>query len=504
MVVAAARASFIPAPVGGWDTLNAIADMPPENAFRLDNWYCEPDRVETRGGYASHVTGFVEPVDTLMPYRPPSGGDRLLAAAGGAIYDATTAGSVGAALASGYTSARWEYAQVTTAGGHFLLAVNGVDAPQIYNGSTIAAAGITGPTTANLAWINLHQRRVWVGERNSLVGWYLAPNAIAGAATQFDFTSVATLGGFIQAMGTWTRDGGAGADDVAVFLTSEGEALIYAGIDPSSSSTWALQGVFRIGRPLGRRCMVKFGADLCVFTEDGIVLLSQILPVDASQRSAAAISRQINSAVTQAAREYGSSNGWEPFLYPARNMAIFNVPAANGAFDQYVFNTISRAPSRFTSIPARCWGLMGGLPYFGATNSVCLYDVGATDAGATIRAVAVQAPNPFGARPQKKMFRRVQPILRASGAPVFGVDVALDYKTFSALPVPVRTDVRGSFWDDAKWDQAPWLDQIVIDEMRGVRGIGRVGSVRLLVETTTAGRVAWVGTNVLYVPGGLL
>jgi len=241
-----------------------------------------------------------------------------------------------------------------------------------------------------------------------------------------------------------------------------------------------------------------------VFTEDGIILLSQILPVDASQRSAAAISRQINAAVTAAAREYGSSFGWEPFLYPARNMAIFNVPAAYGAFDQFVFNTITRGPSRFTGVPARCWGLLGGLPYFGSQNSVCLFDNGSTDNGATINAVAVQAPNAFGSRPLKKMFRRVQPILRAAGAPSFGVDIALDYRTFAALPGVVAADVGDPLWDGGRWDSATWLDLILIDEMRGVRGIGRTGAVRLVVDTGAAGRVAWVGTNVLYVPGGLL
>jgi hypothetical protein len=478
--------------------------MPPENAVRLDNWFCEPDRLETRGGYTSHVTGFTDTVDTLLAYRPPSGGDKMLAASGGAIYDATIAGVVGAPLATGYTSARWQYVQVTTAGGHYLLMVNGADTAQRYDGSAFTAASITGPTPANLAWISLHQRRVWTGERNSLVAWYLAPNAIAGAAVQFDLTSVATLGGYIQTMATWSRDGGAGADDVAVFLTSEGEALIYAGTDPSSASTWGLQGVFRIGRPLGRRCVVKFGADLCVFTEDGILLLSQILPVDASQRSAAAVSQQINSAVTLAARDYGASLGWEPFLYPARNMAIFNVPAASGAFDQFVFNTISRAPSRFTGVPARCWGLLAGLPYFGAQDSVCLFDSGSTDNGATITAVAVQAPNAFGSRPQKKMFRRVQPILRAANAPNFGVDLALDYRTFTGLPAVVGADVGSVLWDGGLWDSTAWSDLLVIDEMRGVRGIGRTGAVRLVVDTGVAGRVAWVGTNILYVPGGLL
>ena len=498
------RAASLPAPVGGWDVLNAIADMPPQNAFRLDNWFCEPDRVETRGGYTTHVTGFTDTVDTLLTYRPPSGGNKMLAAAGGSIFDATTAGTVGTALAIGFTSAQWQYAQLSNSGGHFIIAVNGVDAPILYNGTTITAASITGPTVANLSWINLHQRRLWFGEKASLVAWYLAPNAIAGAAVQFDFSSVATRGGYIMGMGTWSRDSGAGAQNVAAFITSEGEALIYAGTDPSGAATWSLIGVFRLGRPVGRRCIMQFGADLCIFTEMGIVLLSAVLPVDAAQQSAQAISYQVNSAITASVRSYSTSFGWEPILYPARNMAIFNAPDANGTFIQYVFNTLSRGPSKFTGLPARCWGLMSNLPYFGTSNSVCLFDNGATDAGATINAVAIQAPNAFGSRPSKKMFRRVQPILRAAGAPSFGVDLALDYRTFAALPAVVNADVGGILWDGARWDSATWLDLLVVDEMRGVRGIGRTGAVRLVVNTGAAGRVAWVGTNVLYVPGGLL
>ena len=305
-------------------------------------------------------------------------------------------------------------------------------------------------------------------------------------------------------MGTWSRDSGAGAQNVAAFITSEGEALIYAGTDPSSAATWGLIGVFRLGRPLGRRCILQFGADLCIYTEDGVVLLSRILPVDASQQSAEAISRQINSAITASVRSYSTSFGWEPFLYPARNMAIFNAPDANGTFIQFVFNTISQGPSKFTGLPARCWGLMAGLPYFGTTNSVCLFDNGSTDNGATISAVAIQAPNAFGSRPSKKMFRRVQPIMRAAGAPSFGVDLALDYRTFAPLPAVVKADLGGVLWDGARWDNGTWLELLVIDKMRGVRGIGRTGAVRLVVQTGAGGRVAWVGTNVLYVPGGLL
>lgn len=497
------RAASLQPPVGGWDTLSALADMPPQNAIELVNWFPLPDRVETRGGYTNHVTGFAEPVETLMMYRPPSGADRILAASGGSIYDATTAGAVGGAMATGYTSARWQYVQASTAGGHFIIAVNGADAPQQFNGTAWTAAGIAGPTVANLAWINIHQKRVWTGERNSLVAWYLAPNAISGTAVQFDFTSVATLGGSIVAMGTWTRDGGSGVDDVAAFITSEGQVLLYAGTDPSSLSTWGQLGVFRVGRPLGRRCFVQFGADLGVMTEDGIVMLSQVLPVDRSQQSAAAVSRQINSAVTDAARAYGPLNGWEPLMYPARNMAIFNVPTANGAFDQYVFNTLTRAPARFTGVPAQCWGLAGANAYFGSANAVCRFDDGANDAGTPITASAVQAFNGFGIKPQKKLFRRARVVLRSSARPLYSVDMLLDYKT-TRLPPPLQTaNQDDAYWDSAVWDRSKWADEINIEESRGIRGIGRMGALRVRCVTSAA-RVSWLATDVQFVPGGLL
>jgi hypothetical protein len=35
---APSRAASLPPPVGGWDALSALADMPPDHAVTLDNW----------------------------------------------------------------------------------------------------------------------------------------------------------------------------------------------------------------------------------------------------------------------------------------------------------------------------------------------------------------------------------------------------------------------------------------------------------------------------------
>jgi hypothetical protein len=501
-VVVAARAVAIPPPIGGWDTLNALADMPPENASQLDNWFPDADKVSVRRGFTAWSTGYPSPVETIMPYVPPSGASKMFAASGTGVYDATANGAVGAAVLSGKSNARWQWAQMTTAGGHFLTIVNGVDTPQIWNGTAWANTGITGPTVANLVWINVHQRRMWVGEVNSLRGWYLAPNAVSGAALSFDFTGLASLGGYLVGMGTWTRDGGSGPDDLAVFLTSEGEALIYTGTDPASADTWALVGIFRLGRPLGRRCMIRAGADLLVMTDLGFVALSDVLPVDRAQQSAAAFSKQISPTVAAAARLYSGSFGWQAFIYPSGSMAIFNVPSDAGTFDQFVFNTITKKPCRFKGMNARCWGLLNDNAYFGGSDAVYLSDDGFSDDGADIVAMAVQAPNDFGSGAQKKAFKSARVVVTSEVAPSLGVDVALDYRVQNPPPAPVDLAASLALWDVALWDVGLWAGEAVFDPRRGLRGVGRTGSIRVQAASSVA-RPSWIRTIVSYIPGGL-
>jgi len=206
-----ARSASFPPPVGGWDTRNALADMPPENAVILDNWFPGTDKAQVRNGHASHATGLGSAVESLLEYTAPSGAGELFGIAGGAIYDVTSSGAVGAAAVSSLTNSRFQSVQIGTAGGHFLFGVNGADTPRTYDGGSWATASITGPTAANLIWCNLHQRRLWFGETASLTAWYLPVNSISGTASQFSLAAIARQGGYIMAMGTWTRDSGEGA-----------------------------------------------------------------------------------------------------------------------------------------------------------------------------------------------------------------------------------------------------------------------------------------------------
>lgn len=505
MARAPSKSSTLPAPVAGWDTREALADMPQDRAVILENWFPSTDKVTIRRGYASHATGLGAAVETLLEYVPQTGTAQLYGCAGANIYNVSSAGAVGAAVDTGFTSARFQQVQIGTAGGQFLFCCNGADTPRTYNGTTWANSTISGPTIANLIWCNTHSRRLWVGEKESLTAWYLPVVTIGGAATSFSLAGLASKGGYIMGMGTWTRDGGSGSDDVAVFLTSEGQAIVYSGTDPSSASTWSMIGVFDIGKPIGRRCMVKAGTDLLLLTQDGAVPLASILPVDRAQAEKASITAQINKAFNDAVRSYSSNFGWQPILYPKSQMIIFNIPKSATVSDQYVFNALTKAPCKFTGIPAQCWGLLGDNIYFGSSDGkVYLFDTGTDDDGTNIDCDALQAFNYFKSPGVNKAFKLVEPIFESDGNPNAALDLCVDFKIQAPSGVSAASYSTAGLWDAGLWDTALWGgDADIYRGWRGVRGIGRSAALRMRISTNNA-HPSWIATSFTYIEGGQL
>jgi hypothetical protein len=503
MASSPSRSAHLPAPVGGWDTREALADMPAKNAVILDNWFPTTDKCILRRGSASHATGMSGNVESLLPYVPLSGTGKLFAANGGNIYDVSSAGAVGAAAVSGLSNNRFQHAQLATAAGQFLFTCNGADTPRVYDGASWSASGITGPTLASVIWCNVHQRRLWIGETGSLDAWYLAVNSIAGAATNFALGGLAKRGGYLVGMGTWTIDAGDGIDDKCVFLTSEGEAIVYQGTDPSSASTWGLEGVYSVGKPIGRRCMIKAAGDLLILTQDGAVFASQALRTDTSQTEKIAVTGQINRAFTDAVRDYGSTYGWEPIIYPRGTMLILNIPQANSEFHQYAFNTLTKAPCRFTGMNAICWGLMNDKPYFGSTDGkVYEFDTGTGDAGSNIEADALQSFNSFGSPGTVKAFKRAEPIFESDGNPNAALDLCVDYEVRTPTGVTNANPVSSALWGISHWGVGTWgTNGQIYRGWRAVRGMGRTAAIRIRVNTNSA-RPAWVATNYLYTLGG--
>src|SRR3990167_298328 len=332
-----------PAPIGGWNARDALAAMKPTDAITLENWFPRTSYVEIRGGYANHVTGITGAPKTLAVYNALDCTNKMFAVNATAVYDVTTAGAVGASVAT-VTNAQCQWLNAGNGTDNYLILCNGTDKPLYYNGTTwvsvdaASSPALTGLTTTKIISAFLSKGRLFFIEKDSLSFWYLASGAVGGALTEFPLDGVAKKGSYLVAGATWTFDGGDGADDAVVLATSQGEIIVYKGTNPSSGSTWALAGVFYLGRPLGRRCMGKLGGDLILITEGGVFPLAKALESASVDRNSA-MTNKIESAFVESAVTYGSTFGWEMTVYPAESAVLFNIPSVG----QYVMNTITKA-----------------------------------------------------------------------------------------------------------------------------------------------------------------
>ena len=504
---AVARTASIPAPIGGWNARDSIGEMKPTDAVYLENFYPTVSDVMLRKGFTNHATGLPGQVESLMVYSSGTA-NKMFAASTTKIYDASSSGAIGAAVVSGLANARFQYINITTSGGSFLMNVNGADKLQGYNGATWWVDGdgahdITGFNTATASHINLFKHRVFLVEKGTLKVWYLGTDSIAGAANALDFSSVARQGGYIMTMENWTLDAGAGVDDHAVFITSNGEVIVYKGTDPSDATKWALVGIWQVGAPVGRRCSLKWAGDCLILSQDGLLPMASALQ-SSRLDPRIALTDKIYAAISQSTGTYGANFGWQLLYYAKANMLIINVPVAVGAQEQYVMNTISKSWCNWTGINANCWCIFNEEPYFGGNAVVGHAWNGFSDNATNINGDAKQAFNYFGNRGLLKRWTMVRPIILSDGHPnsVSGVNVDFDDTdvTGSVSYTPTTTSV----WDTAKWDVGMWGGGLTVTKYwQGVTGVGFAGAMRFKVASQT-NEVHWASTDMVYEVGAVI
>jgi len=489
--------------VGGLNARDSLASMKATDAVVMENWFPDPTSVSVRKGYIEWSTGYANPVQTLMRYAPTSGAYKMFAASGTGFYDATAQGAVGAPVVTGLTNAQWCYTNIITPGGSFLWCVNGVDNGKLYEGSTWADVSITGVASSAIAQVNVFGNRLFLVEKNRLRVWYLAVQSIAGAATQFDLSTIFTRGGYLVAMNTWSVDAGSGLDDQAVFVSSEGEVAIYKGIDPTS---WQKIGMYYIGRPIGRNCLIKMAGDCLLLCEGGIFPLSRALQSATIDR-AVALTDKIQDAISQSVSLYTQNFGWQMCLYPDQNQLWLNVPMLNsiGQSVQYVMNTITGSWTKFTNMNGFCWETVGNGIYFGGMTTVYKAWTGQFDILGQVQADVLQAFSNFKTQARQKYFTMVRPSIVADGAPSILYSLNLDFLQQPASgALAFQPVINAMIWGSMVWGSMIWgggLQQI--SQWQTVGGIGRYAALRMTVQSNGSS-VQWNETGFLYEIGGVL
>ena len=481
----------IPAPTRGLNLHDGIAAMKPADALILDNWFPEATYLRVRGGTTSHVTGLGSAVQSLMEWAGPTS-RKLFGATATAIYDVTSAGAVGAAVVSALTNGYWQTTSMTTAGGSFLVLCNGSDSVRNYDGTTWTTPAITGVTSSTLNFVCSHKSRLWFVENNSTKAWYLPTSSIAGAAQGFELGERFTNGGKLIAIGSVSRDGGAGSDDFLAFISSHGQVVVFQGSDPASANTWDLVGVYNNAPPIGNRSTVGVDGDLAILTESAIVSVRQLMAGGESTANRQALSNRIDQGIIAAFASYGALTGWQASVYPRTRQAIFNVPTSATTAFQYVVNTQTGAWCTFglisSPINATCWGILNEAPYFGTdAGTVYLAESGYADSGTAITAELKTSFQNYGSAGSLDRITMCRALFTAGGQPVPAIRINVDYRDDQPLTTdqfPLSAGASGGVWDISLWDVGVWgSGDTPYSNWVSATGIGTVASVHMLTST---------------------
>ena len=447
------RNYVLSAPIGGLNARDSLDLMKETDAITMDNYLPSETKVVLRKGYVPYVN-MEHAVKTLAEFNPEGGEKRFFAFGGGELWDITSAKDA-KKIDKSFQNDEWQCAQFKNR----LFAVNGQDMPQTFyiddnDGDIWADVQFEGEglIPEKLVNVNSSKQRLWFVEKNSLKVWYSENAAeVQGNLLCFDLTTIARCGGYLVAVANWTQDGGQGMDDLTVFITSEGEALVYSGKNPNSADDWTLKGSFQISKPIGYRCIMNYQADIVVITRDGYLPLSKALPLSQASNSQIAFSDKIRGLVLSRTAVGADKFGWQSLLYSRGGYAIFNVPV-NQQFEQHVVNLNTGAWCRFTNLNAYCWGCYDERAYFGTTTGVMLFDEGYRDNLDPIEGKVEQAYSSLAVDGLKKL-QLLNPRTKSFNDYALTIYANTDFNTESQ---PYQENIGEKAVKLTLWNQALW------------------------------------------------
>lgn len=494
----------LPAPVKGLNGRDGLASMDPMNAFVMTNHFPGSTTVDTRNGSVNFVTGVGGPVESLETY---VGGAlvKMLAFGNGSVYE-ISGGVLGAAIASGKTSNKISSAMFSNAGNQYLIGLTGADAPFSYEGTTYTALAITGLTGSQntLHGVLAFKGRLFFAQANQLGFYYLAVGAIQGVASYFDLAQVAKKGGTLAGIASFSMDSGNGPADYIVFLTTEGEYLLYSGTDPSSAVSWALVGRYYAAPPIGRKGWFNFRSDLYVITEAGLLSFRAIRNHGDTNEQQDYLTGVLGRIYTDLST-YSTVHGWTSNIYSRNRMLVVNVPKGTSpaaGYVQFVMNTDTGAWCKFSEWDGLSWTVFNKRLYYGTYDGrIVLADEGSTDNGAQINCETRQAYNYFddgrGMGSSDKQFHYMIFIMQADGTPPISAQLTVNFLEDAPAYVGSLAPSTGPAWDVATWDVDGWGGDAATQNFTvGVGKVGFVGSVWMRTVATGT-PLKWFATRVI-------
>lgn len=492
----------ISAPLKGLSLSSKLYPGDPLTATILDNWIIEEGQIKCRAGTRlSYTDASAKPVEHLVPfYGQPN---KLAAALDGKLklLDGTL-------IKDGFLSNDWSWTSFSNLSDtDFTVMVNGVNGVWSWNGTTMVKETVTAPASAT--WVvpdqfqivMSHMNRLWFADSTNLAVYYLPLQQKAGEVKVLPLNAVFKRGGSIRAIYTWTTEGGINLNDQLVIFSTNGEAVIYGGVDPETD--FELSGIFRFDSPLSKHSVVNYGGELYVLISTGLVPMSTLMRAEAEQLGQS--DRNVFSLFSQCTQAHRGTPGYEAILNPSSGRIICNMPQGGRVYKQIVRFMPNPVWATWSAVPSRCWGWVDNRLFFG-TDDGKVFEMNPSflnDNGRPIKVDVQAAWSNFGT-PAGKHFKMVLPYLITDGAPRPIIDINVDYDTSAPINQPdVTFGAQGAEWDTAEWDVAEWAGTPEVrNNWTGVGVIGRVGAPRLVALINNC-EFSLTGWDVLYETGSI-
>lgn len=482
----------IPAPNGGIDARSSLAGMSSNNSIYSYNLVAAEEGLKVRPGYREWNID-IENTDTqglgittVIPYQS-NNHSRLYAVSNEGIFEVTTfddgpwtgTRKVGFSDISASSGHGVFVAYVDQSGKEWIFyadSENGLFECDVAANTWVAYTGtLTGSITsaANVNFIMVHKRRIWMVEKDSAEAVYLPVDSIAGATTAYYFGTKFKTGGSLVGLFNWSVDGGAGVDDYLVAISSGGDVIPHQGDDPSSSTTWNSRGVYFIGRvPLGGHIASEYAGELYLLSSYGIIAMSDLLRGVEPQsiNNEGSLSFNIARLLRDDIKVRGDVRGWQMNFVPSLGLLLINTPTTSSSLPlQYVLNLGVSGWGFWRGVPMLSFNEWEGNLYFGtADDRVCRMDVSKDNITITDPAapdvngedIDFSLLTSFTRLTNKAHYKQVQfirPDFIAEGDLEFSCRPVYDYAISELGAVTGRDDAStAGIWDVSTWDAALW------------------------------------------------
>lgn len=503
-----------PAPVGGLNFRDSIAEMPPQDALILKNFIPKRTGTQLRPGWQYTTSALEDPIVSLFSYNVPDAvNGKLFAASGGDIWDVTEEPPAVSQASTGSTEDHWVTTQFSTSAGNFLLAVSPGAGYWTYDGSTWTQQSITGlpsdPETV-MVWKN----RVWFTIADSSSVYYLDTiDAITGTAVQFEMGSLLRNGGYIRSLINWTMDAGIGVDDYLVVVGSEGDLGVWQGTDPTDPDKFSLRGVWYVGPvPDYGNISAAYGGDVMLISELGLVPISKLVNGQFSADLSQGPSSKVQSVLSPLITELKHNPSFDLRIITSSEILMIKLPPQGAAYEQFCMNVSTGAWCTFDNMPIVSCCLFGGEFYFATDdNRIARGLYGELDQvsidgtlGQAVQGDIQTAFNSYDTPGNLKKFVMARPVFVTRQPPSLKLRLNTQYSTQGVAGSPSFNSDPNSEWDVDSWNLGRWSSASNTYEIwTGVFGLGYYGSLRMRVRGL-GGTTTFSSYHVMGEMGGIM